>query len=361
MEKKRLSGLDAVRTAAIVFVIIIHSIALSQVLDGERNVAWHICLYLRQLSAACVPLFLMLSGYLQKGKCFSVSYYCGIIPLYISYFVISALCVGAYAINGYIGGNMDMTFVTAVYQILNFTANGYSWYFEMFIGLFLLIPLLNMVYTSIATKRGKLILIGIFAFLTLMPDTIAGFSPYYDGSGSTVALNIFPDFFKSLYPVTFYFMGSYIAEFKPHISCLKKVCSVLLAPLISAIIIAAYSHARGGYAWYVLNGFQTVTVALVATAVFLALYDLDVRPAFLEKAVECISKHTFEMYLLSYLWDNLFYSVLGLGQKLPIVLMMILVLTCSFVSAWLLRLLLTPFSRLVMRPLGKLLADKEAL
>lgn len=361
MNNKRLNGIDAVRTAAILFVIVLHAISLSGILDGARTWQWSLALYIRQLTVSCVPLFLMLSGYLQRKKTFSLSYYRGIIPLYLSYFVISALCMAAYAIVGYAGGNMDLTLVTALYKILNFSANGYAWYFEMYLGLFMLIPFLNMIYGSIGTKRGKLILIGTLAFLTLLPDTIAGFSPYYDGSGSTVALNIIPDFFKAMYPITFYYIGSCIAEFQPKLSRTKKRLAVLAAPLLPAVLIALYTHLRGGYAWYLFNGFQTVTVAITALAVFVALYDLEIRSTALQKGFSTVAICTFEMYLFSYLWDNLLYSVLGLGQKLPTLALVPVVFVGAFLSAFLLRLVLQPISKALMRLSDRWIGDASAL
>ena len=351
MEKKRLIGLDIVRTAAILFVITLHATSLSGVFDGEKNLFWGICLYLRQLCMACVPLFLILSGYLQKNKKLSASYYFGVIPLYLSYAVISALCMLAYAVQGYMNGNMDLTFVTAIYKMLDFSANGYAWYFEMFLGLFLLIPFLNALYGAIETKGGKITLIGTLVFLTLISDTISGFAPYYAGT-SSVTLNILPDFFKTLYPVTYYFIGSYIAEFKPELKGVKKLLA-LCAPIIPAGIIAAYSYARGGYAWYMFNGFQTLTVAFTAVCVFLALYDVDLDFAPLKNVFSFISKNTFEMYLFSYLWDNLFYSVLGLGTRLPLVLMVVIVFVCSLVSAALAGVVVKPVSKGIIIALSK--------
>ncbi len=360
MEKKRLGGIDAVRTAAILFVIVLHAISLSGILDSERTWQWSVALYVRQLTVSSVPLFLMLSGFLQRKKTFSFAYYKGIIPLYLSYFVISALCMVAYAIVGAANGNMDLTLVTAFYKILNFSANGYAWYFEMYLGLFLLIPFLNMAYHAIATCRGKLILIGSLVFLTLLPDTVAGFSPYYDGSGSTVALNVFPDFFKSMYPITFYYIGCFIAEYKPRLSAWKKVLFLLLAPAIPTLLIATYTHMRGGYAWYLFNGFQTLTVLLTALAVFLTLYDLEPGGA-LKKVLAQIALCSFEMYLFSYLWDNLFYTVLDLDANLPVLLLIPMVLAGAFLSAAVLRILLRPVAGGVGKLTDRFLNDSTLL
>lgn len=360
MQKKRLCGLDVVRSFAIIFVVLLHSISLSGVLDGEKGIVWGISLYLRQFCMSCVPLFLILSGYLQKNKRPCISYYLGIIPLCISYVVISAMCIAAYALQGYINGNMDITPVTAIYKILDFSANGYSWYFEMYIGLFLLIPFLNLIYTSIETKKGKLVLIATLAFLTLLPDTLSGFAPYYSGK-SSVTLSILPDFFKVLYPVTYYYIGSFIAEYKPIFSVLKRAVLVACAPLIPTALVTAFTVARGGYAWYMLNGFQTLSVAFTAVCIFLALYDTDIENKAIKGTFCLVSLHTFEMYLLSYLWDTLFYSMTDVGAKIPYPIVAALVLVCSFASAYLLMLVLRPLSKSLSRVVGKRLPQNDKL
>ena len=360
MEKKRSCGLDFVRSAAIIFVIVLHSISLSGVLDGDKNAVWGTALYFRQLCMSSVPLFLILSGYLQRNKKPTLSYYCGIIPLYLSYFVISLICMLLYAINGYASGNMDLTFVTAIYKILDFSANGYAWYFEMYIGLFLLIPFLNLIYSSLKTKVGKIILISTLAFLTLVPDTVSGFSPYYSGT-SSVTLAIMPDFFKSIYPLAYYFIGSFIAEYKPKLSVCKKIAALILAPTIPTSLIALYTYLRGGYAWYMLNGFQTLSVAFTAVCVFLVLYDIEPGCAIVSKPFAYISKNTFEIYLFSYIWDSVFYSKLFLYGRLPFPLVILVIFACSFASAMLLNAVLRPANRLALRMCGKMVNKTEIL
>ena len=353
MLKKRAAGIDAVRTTAIVFVVTLHAISTSGILDQPGASGWGLALYLRHLTLACVPLFLMLTGYLQNRKTFCAGYYRGIIPLGLSYLVTSVLCVIAHNVQA--GGGNGI--LGAVYSILNFSANAYAWYFEMYIALFLLIPFLNMIYWGIRTRLGKRALLITLVLLTLLPDTLAGFSPYYDGSGSTVALDIFPDFFKSMYPILFYFFGCYIAEFKPKLRGAKKLLA-LCAPLLPAALVALYTHFRSWYAWYLCNGYQTVTVAITAIAVFLALYDMEPKSIVLRKATESVAVCTFEMYLLSYLWDSVVYHVWDVHTRLSLLIAALLVLVGSFVSAVLLRICLRPIGNVLLQEYDKRIGAK---
>ena len=93
MKKERVAALDIVRSLAIFFVITLHSVSLTGVLSGNINsIGWTVNLYIRHLTFCCVPLFIILSGYLQCKKKLSLSYYKGIIPIAVSYIIISILC-----------------------------------------------------------------------------------------------------------------------------------------------------------------------------------------------------------------------------------------------------------------------------
>ena len=59
------------------------------------------------------------------------------------------------------------------------------------------------------------------------------------------------------------------------------------------------------------------------------------------RAAAAVSRCTFEMYLVSYLWDQLLYNRLSL----PLPVTVLLVFAASFCSAWLLRLVLRPAVR----------------
>lgn len=343
MKKTRLCGIDIVRIIAISSVILLHAISSVRSFEAPLDMTEVFYLYLRNLAMAAVPLFLLITGYLQKNKTFTLAYYRGIIPVGMSYLVISILSLVTDKINGMVEFNI----VTAIIKILDFSANGYAWYFEMYIGLFLIVPFLNMVYRGINTKSGKIALIAILSFLTLFPDTVVGFSPYYDGHGGTIALNIIPDFFKSLYPITYYFIGSFISEYKPKMNFVIRIALAVAAPLLPTLTILWFSNSRASYAWYLFNGFQTIPVCLTAVAVFLAFYNTDIRFGWIKKGISVVAECAFEMYLVSYIVDNYVYLIRGVegGKALNSFLT---VLAVSFVAALIIHNVLKPINKLII-------------
>ena len=359
MKKERVAALDIVRSLAIFFVITLHSVSLTGVLSGNINsIGWTVNLYIRHLTFCCVPLFIILSGYLQCKKKLSLSYYKGIIPIAVSYIIISILSLIAKAVYD---KPIVLTPTYIIAKILDFTANDYAWYFEMYIGLFLLIPFLNAMYNALSSRAGKLTLISTLSFLTLLPLTVKSFSPAY-APGESFVLDIIPDFFTSLYPITYYFIGAYFAEYRPFHNPKQpkraaRLAAALLAPAIPALLCYAFSHIRGEYAWYMMNGFNTLTAALTAVAVFTFLYDFEPSARQVKAVFKFISECTFEIYLFSFIFDSFYYAYFACHQAVMILLVFISSLAAAFITRL---ILIKPLSALLVRLYSRLLQKLDS-
>lgn len=275
--------------------------------------------------------------------------------MFLSYAVISLLSLAAKAYND-IG--IALTPKHIICEILNFTANDYAWYFEMYIGLFLLIPFLNIMYSSMKTRRSKLALIGVLIFLTLLPSSLKSFSPAYSPVGGAV-LDFIPDFFTNMYPIAYYFIGSYFAEYAPFKgkSRLLRAVLALACPLIPFVLCFVFSYTRGGYAWYMMNGFNNITTALTSVAVFSLLYDLEPRLKPIRGALKLISECTFEAYLFSFIFDSFYYSRFNFAQPIMISAVLISSLLCSLVLR---SILVKPVFSRIARAYARLTARLDA-
>lgn len=300
MEKReRVLGLDILRTIAIFGVFITHFMSYRKALEIDvLSTKWTIYMIIRFLAMTSVPLFLLLTGYLNNKKEISKKYYKGIIPILISYVVISALELLARIF--YLGEVIP--FGECVMKILNFTANDYAWYFEMYIGLFLLIPFLNILYDNLKSKNEKFILVGSLAFLTLIPQVVKSFIGY------EVWLNITPDYWQIIYPITYFYIGKLIKEFKPNLSIVNRILFLLIAILIPTSFCYIFTKLKGDYAWYMFNGFEALTNALTASAIFLMFYDFNKKIPIAKNIFTEISLCSFEMYLFSSIIDKYCYS-----------------------------------------------------
>lgn len=343
MEKKqRLWGLDAVRACAVILVLTTHAIAYLGPLDQNfATPVWGAWLYLRYLAMACVPLFLILTGYLSGKRELNLRYFAGILPVLVSYAVISLLaeCMHYF----YFHTNVDVKH--AVFHVFNFSAHGYAWYVEMYVGLFLLIPFLNVLWRALESRGNRLALVAVLVVLTMLPPAVESF-----GSVQT-RLDILPDYWKNVYPLTYYYIGAFLKEYPPRLP--KGVNLLLLggAVLVPTLLRCWAAGPENG-ASYVMNGFGCVTTAAIGVLLFLLLHDLNcpVRP--LRAAVTGLSLCSFEIYLCSYLTDRLLYA----NWKGPLPVTVLISLLAAWLLAWLLRLALVPLSRLLTKGYARVCA-----
>ena len=85
-KKERLIGLDILRMLAIILVFLTHGLTYKGLL--ENNVfsrEWGFYVILRFIALSCVPLFIMLTGFLNNKKELNWKHYKSIIPLLLSY------------------------------------------------------------------------------------------------------------------------------------------------------------------------------------------------------------------------------------------------------------------------------------
>ncbi len=86
---KRNASLDIIRGFAVVLVACLHSIGNGSLTANHiSGVSGYLLTGLWLLSASCVPLFLMLSGYLQNRKMPTVKYYVNYLHIYIPYLLL---------------------------------------------------------------------------------------------------------------------------------------------------------------------------------------------------------------------------------------------------------------------------------
>lgn len=342
--KERSPGLDLVRTLAIGFVLVTHAISYTGVMSTPASSpAFLGYLVMRFAAMAGVPLFLLLSGYLCCEKKLSRHYYGGVLSVVLSYVVIAAASV----ILASLSGAQRYTVWEGVRGILNFTAHGYAWYVEMYLGLFLLIPFLNLIFEGLQSARARRVWILTLAVLTFLPPTLESFRV------GGAALDILPDYWRAIYPLTYYFIGAYIRRHPPKLSRLTRWVLAGIATALPCVLCYLYTVRDGSYAWYMMNGFASVTAAFSGVAYFLLLYDLPVAGKPVRFVLAEISVCSFEMYLFSYITDQGMVRVLDAMAVFRPSLRLLLLIVGSFIASYaasrILRWITVPFVRWIRR------------
>jgi surface polysaccharide O-acyltransferase-like enzyme len=187
----------------------------------------------------CVPLFILLTGYLTRKKQITKDYYFKIFYTLGIYILASIACI----VYRVFINNEVISLTYFIGGFFGYKNAPYSWYIEMYIGLFLLSPFLNILDNNIDSKRKKQLLVLTFIFLTSLPSIVNVYRPdlewFLNIASSTDYAPILPDWWINIYPITYYFLGCYLNEYK-----------INLRVRYQALILFLVIIANGSYNFY---------------------------------------------------------------------------------------------------------------
>ena len=321
-KKTRSCNLDIIRCTAVFTVILVHFFFTSgfyrQTVSGERM---FLMVFLRTLARVCVPLFMLLTGYLMRRKTLSLAYYKGIRKTLAIYLLASLACL-AYR---WFVAHETVTLSSAILGILGFQASGYAWYIEMYIGLFLIIPFLNLIYNGLSSKKGKLLLIATFLALTTLPSLINLFDLHTPGWWAQPSISqsydkLIPAWWEGIYPITYYFIGAYLSEYG---SPLRKRWSfpLLMGALLLFSVFNYYRSYGGVFQWLSFTdwpGFECV-ITSVLTFMFLLRLPAQSLPGWVKTVFAKVADWALGAYLVSWMWDEYAYPKLNaLVNPMPV-------------------------------------------
>ena len=244
------------------------------------------------LSSCCVPLFIMISGFLMNRKKASAEYYLKYLHIFVPYLFVSCLSLMYKAIFM----QEEMTLRIFCSRILGFYGCEYAWYLMMYTGSYMLIPFLNTMYHGLESKRQKQLLIIFFAALSHLPSLLNSY------------LYIYSVWFTRLYPFTFYFLGCYLSEYRPKANARKLFfCIVAFFALF-----AVYDVFHIGRDPNMLPQFQYEHYQVLILSVLIFCWVLKLRaeklPSIILRTTKSIAKFSFYVFLISGVTDNLVYK-----------------------------------------------------
>ncbi len=321
-------NMDIIRIVALIFVpsvhFFLHNGFYSQTVDNPQMV---IMTFMRNLFLLCIPLFLLLTGYLQGNKKIEPNgkYFLKIFKFVIPYLIIMTFDL-IYIVNvlhKISPQNSDWQYGVKKY-IENYTSfTHYSWYVEMYIGLFMLIPFLNLIWQNLKNKKQERILV-ITMFILMIAPSI--FNYYQFDAENIMACtsddywSLFPNWWAGVYPLAYYFTGAYLAKNKDDFK-LKPIYAFLIF-LGTWALFGTYTVLRcwGGkasmHSWVNYNSWGIYFMG-IALFIFLNSFKLESVPKFLGKALAKLSDLSFGAYLASWMLDQYMYSKV-LNVKVPV-------------------------------------------
>lgn len=281
---KRESGIDLLRCLGAFLVVGFHAnLYIGYQGEAQTGVAMWAANSFYYLTVGCNGIFLMISGYLHSAKQWNKQYYKGLAGVVLGYVLASVVSI---PVRHFLLGQ-EKSLEQWVRAFLGFSGVYYGWYVEMYLGLMLLSPILNLGMQRMTD--GQLLGACVsLVFVTALPLT---------------------DYWASAYPLAYYAMGAAVRRLQPGIKPWGCIC--VAAGIAMGLGLVTLLSAKGGT---LADGFgQTfggVWIMGMVLAVFLGLY--RVTPGTQAASVlRWMAAGTYEGYLLSHLLDGWVYGLVS--------------------------------------------------
>ena len=287
---KREPGLDLLRCIALLFVVTFHSFLNNgYYFEPQVGVSMWLAGIFRWLSVSCIGLFLMLTGYLKCEKTDIKACYRGLLPVLIAYFLAAIISI---PIRHFLFGDTQ-SFSTWLTRLFSFSAVYYGWYVEMYIGLVLLMPFVNMLLERLQDTKALLALCVVMLVITALP-------------GATPIV-IFPDHWRVIYPLTYYILGATVRRIQPKIKPWLGIIGAAAMSVIlgAATVLSTDAKLSDALTWE----FPDLWIACIVVSLFVSLYRVRI-PAGMGRILAFSASGCYGGYLLSHLFDAWCYKLL---------------------------------------------------
>lgn len=319
--RKRQQNLDVIRIIALFSLIGYHFLYYMGFYEAPCD-GWQMLVMcmLRVLFSVNIPLFLLLTGYLMTDKKLEKAYYKKCARTIWIY----GLCCVSSALYRFVVGGIVTSSYEFLKTVLNFTCSPYAWYVEMYLGLFLLIPFLNVLYHNLPSKGWKQVLVITFIALTTLPSFLNVYrfeelQWWVSPQSSSEYFKIIPSWWMAVYPITYYFIGNYIREYGSKVK--RSLCAGII--LIISVLMGCYGYWRSTpdpYNWGPWQDWNSWVNVLMGVLVFAFILNGKEHNAtkFESRVLSAASKCVFGAYLLSWIAEDVVYHHIPLeGFEIP--------------------------------------------
>ena len=291
MDKKKIereSGLDFVRFLAVFSVIGAHYVLNCGYYRTDLKERGMVVFTVgRWFFMTCVPIFMILTGYLKINKKLSRSHYMELIPIMVGYGFIGTLNI---FVSNYIYGGV-YTWKSGGDELFTYRI---AWYGGMYLCMMLVIQFFNILWKNLGKKQKQLLILFLLC-ITAVPSLIPWF---------------FPSYWERLYPLTYYYIGAYIRDYslKP---ARWKSAGIMFLVLLVETGGTYLTKMEGVFNWEFLgsidNGYGSLPVCISAICLFLLFYRQFIPGKWVRRLLASVSQVSFYIYLFSSMIDSVIY------------------------------------------------------
>ena len=293
LRKIRNINIDVIKCIAVFLVVSVHFSLYNGFYQTPVSCPrMYIMTAIRTFSMMCVPLFLLITGFLMYKKEFSAKFYMGLKRIIIPYIIISVITLVVRVLLHPYGFFDDINYING---FIDFKLSGYAWYVDMYIGLFLLIPFINKMFSDF--KKDTFI-VSTLIFLTVLPSI------------STNPTFILGEW-GGIWPIMYYAVGAYVAKYNSKIN--RKWLSLLFIFFFVGFTVlnCILSHncpwnAHSLDEWWGIENFLT------SVLFFICVLNIKFNlPEKIKGVISYIANLSLGIFLFSFIFDNIFYHYLN--------------------------------------------------
>lgn len=292
MTKQRNHNIDFIKAMASFFVTAVHFRNRVEPLISEEFYTGAIKLFFTlnySLFIIAVPLFLLSTGYLNIHVKLNKKYLLGILKVYLLYCFIALI---SYPLMVSFGVRENIGLLRMIKRTLSFSLIS-GWYIEMFIGLALFIPFINILIENMNRHEFKILLF-------MLVITI-GLPAWLNSQPYTAKFIYLPNYWKSVYPIIYYFIGAYIRKYEKSI----KVNYTKLIALSSFVLIFLSVYFNQSYKSVGTDGYYSSILEItLASTIFYEILNYSIKE---NRIIQFISRHTLSTYISAYPVDYVVY------------------------------------------------------
>lgn len=280
---KRNYGIDLLRMVAMVFVIVLHIVGIGGIITGSELLSpQFLTAQLLRIAMLCaVNCYALISGFVGWNRRPGLS---GLGKLWIK---AVACCV---VITALFSRTVELDYRTVISALIPVTTGQY-WYLTAYVGLFVLMPILNFAVAQMPKRELTAALAGILALFSLLP-----ISPLTDAF-------YLHDGYSVLWLAVMYLLGGYLGKYEilSRLSGVKwgllYIFSVVFAWLPRmAVLWLKPVYWQMGYG-NILIEYTSPTMVLAAVSLLAVFYRLRL-PDPVRRAVAVAAPHAFGCYLI---------------------------------------------------------------
>lgn len=359
VKQERDAGIDLVKVCAMFFVLSLHFCLHGGFYDfAMKETPVAVISGFRMLSYECVPLFLLISGFLMNKAKPTARHYIKITPIVINSLLVAGVTI-AFKI---LVLKEHFPFYVWAESVYHLQQPSYGWYVNMFIPLYLMMPFINAAYQGMQTPKAKFGTLAILIFIANLAITVNRFKVIQHPE-EMVPIGFSPNYFGNMWPFAYYWTGMMIAEYRPRVK--KPLLLLALVLLLTGAVMLDRFTTESGWNQGINFTNEDFPNILIASIFFLLLYDVKIRNQIVCKILKAVASLSMTVYLLSFIGDCIYVRKFIIGENTPAIfiqryfkiipLHFLLTVLASFPIYYLGKFI----SGLIMKPLFRLTSPKD--